>query len=209
LVFLGTRHPNPLVPAHEMAQKAQNLAAEIGEKDLSIIFIEWVSYQERETLLSEADIGVALHPIHVETRYSIRTRMLDYLWARLPILVTDGDITSEWVRQYNLGVVVPPFDPQAVATGLNRLLDGQKEDFSPAFEPLFKRYRWSRVVEPLKRYCLEGGYAPDRQERSVQPEPEPTERSNFARAIYIFRTEGPKALLHRAWRHLQWRLSRP
>ena len=209
LVFLGTRHPNPLVPAHEMAQKAQKLAAEIGEKDRSIIFIEWVSYQERETLLSEADIGVAMHPIHVETRYSIRTRMLDYLWARLPILVTDGDITSEWVRQYNLGVVVPPFDPQAISTGLNLLLDRQKADFSQAFEPLFERYRWSSVIEPLKRYCLEGSYAPDRQKRSAQTEPEPLERSNLARAIYIFRTEGPKALLHRLWRHLQWRLSRP
>ncbi len=209
LVFLGTRHPNPLVPVHEMAQRAQQLSAEIGEKDRSIIFIEWVSYQERETLLNEADVGVALHPIHVETRYSIRTRMLDYLWARLPILVTDGDITSEWVRQYNLGVVVPPFEPDAVSAGLNLLLDKQKTDFAPAFEPLFLRHRWSRVVEPLLRYCLQGGYAPDRQERSIQAEPEPANRSNLARAIYIFRTEGLKALLHRAWRHLQWRFSRP
>jgi GT2 family glycosyltransferase len=209
LVFLGTRHPNPLVPAHVMAQKAQQLAAEIGEKDRTIIFIEWVSYRERETLLSEADIGVALHPVHVETRYSIRTRMLDYLWARLPILVTDGDITSEWVRQYNLGVVVPPFEPQAVAAGLNILLDKQKAEFTQAFEPLFALYRWPQVVEPLQRYCLEGGYAPDRLERSVPVGSEPPNRSNLARAIYIFRTEGLKAFLHRAWRHLQWRLSRP
>jgi GT2 family glycosyltransferase/glycosyltransferase involved in cell wall biosynthesis len=209
LVFLGTRHPNPLVPAHEMAQKAQQLAAEIGEKDRTIIFIEWVSYQERETLLSEADIGVALHPIHVETRYSIRTRMLDYLWARLPILVTDGDITSEWVRQYNLGVVVPPFETHAVAAGLNALLDKQKKEFAQAFEPLFSHFRWSQVVEPLQRYCLEGTYAPDRLDRTAQPEPESLNRSNLARAIYILKTEGLKALLHRAWRHLQWRLSRP
>jgi GT2 family glycosyltransferase/glycosyltransferase involved in cell wall biosynthesis len=209
LVFLGTRHPNPLVPAHEMAQKAQQLAAEIGEKDRTIIFIEWVSYQDRERLLSEADIGVALHPIHVETRYSIRTRMLDYLWARLPILVTDGDITSEWVQQYNLGVVVPPFEPQAVSAGLIDLLDQPKAEFAKAFEPLFVHYRWSQVVEPLRRYCLEGGYAPDRLERSAQIESEPPNRSNLARALYIFRTEGPKTFLHRVWRHLQWRLSRP
>jgi len=209
LVFLGTRHPNPLVPVHEMAQKAQALAAEIGELDRTIIFIEWVSYQERETLLSEADIGVALHPVHVETRYSIRTRILDYLWARLPILITEGDVTSEWVRQYRLGVVVPQNDPQAVSDGLNLLLNQPKADFAPAFEPLFERYRWSAVIAPLRRYCLEYAYAPDRQERSALPTAASPERSNLARALYIYRTEGFRALLHRLWRHLQWRLSRP
>ena len=209
LVFLGTRHPNPLVPMHEMAKKAEALAAEIGEKDRSIIFFEWISYQDREALLHEADAGVALHPIHVETRYSIRTRILDYLWARLPVLVTEGDVTSEWVRQYGLGMVVPPFDPAAVAEALCALLDRPKEAWKPAFAPLLERFRWSKVVEPLKRYCLEGGYAPDRQERSAPQAANLGPQSRLARAIYIGRTDGLRALFHRLWRHLQWRLSRP
>ena len=209
LVFLGTRHPNPLVPVHEMAQKAQALAAEIGEKDRTIIFIEWISYQERESLLCEADVGVALHPIHVETRYSIRTRVLDYLWARLPVLVTDGDVTSEWVRQYGLGKVVPPFDSVAAAGALNEILARPKAHWEPAFDPLLQRFRWSKVVQPLKRYCLEGGYAPDRQERSLPQPAGPITQSRLARAIYIGRTAGLRALFHRAWRHFQWRLSRP
>ncbi|NLG71357.1 MAG: glycosyltransferase [Chloroflexi bacterium] len=210
LVFLGTRHPNPDVPVHEMAAKAQKLAEEIGEKDRSIIFIEWISYQDRESLLCEADVGVALHPVHVETRYSIRTRVLDYLWARLPVLVTEGDITSEWVQQYGLGEVVPPFDAQAVADALSRLLDRPRETWAPAFTPLIEHFRWSQVVEPVRRYCLEGGYAPDRQNRQIpQSSPAPQNSGYFARALYLLKTEGPRALAHRAWRHLQWRLSRP
>ncbi len=212
LVFLGTRHPNPLVPVHEMAAKAQRLAEEIGEKDRSIIFIEWVSYQEREVLLNEADIGASLHPIHVETRYSIRTRVLDYLWARLPVLVTDGDITSEWVNQYRLGEVVPPFDPQAVSRALVRLLAKNKSAWQPAFEPLIERFSWPKVVAPLKAYCLTGGYAPDRQERGAAlaaASAAPPAYSPWARAVVIWRTEGVKALFHRGWRYLQWRLSRP
>ena len=53
--FLRSRHPNPLVPPHAMAQRAQDLAEEIGEKDRSIIFYDWVSYKQREALLCEAD----------------------------------------------------------------------------------------------------------------------------------------------------------
>jgi hypothetical protein len=80
LVFLGTRHPNPLVPPHKMAERAERLAAELGHKDHTIFFLEWTPYDEREGLLCEADVGVTLHPKQIETRYSIRTRVFDYIW---------------------------------------------------------------------------------------------------------------------------------
>jgi glycosyltransferase involved in cell wall biosynthesis len=209
LVFLGTRHPNPLVPRHEMAEKAEILAVEVGEKDCSILFFEWLSYEDRESLLCEADVGVTLHPIHVETRYSMRTRVLDYLWARLPILITDGDITSEWVRQYGLGKVVPPFDVEAVADSLNAILDCPKTNWAPAFEPLQDMLRWSQVVKPLLAYCLNGEYAPDRKVRAASVVAQPTEPvGRLARAWYIWRTEGKREFFHRLWRHLRWRLAR-
>lgn len=211
LVFLGTRHPNPLVPRHEMAEKAERLAAKIGEKDLSILFFEWLSYEDREALLCESDVGVTLHPIHVETRYSLRTRVLDYLWARLPVLITDGDVTSEWVREFGIGTVVPPFDAGAVARGLAEILDRPKSAWAPAFEPLRFSLEWSQVVQPLLRYCLEGDLAPDRLDREA-PAPPPSPDSTagrLARARTIWRTEGARVFFHRAWRYLQWRLSRP
>ena len=210
LVFLGTRHPNPLVPRHDMAKKAEDLAKEIGEKDRSIIFIEWLSYEEREALLCEADVGVTLHPLHVETRYSLRTRVLDYIWARLPILITEGDITSEWVQQYGFGKVVPPFDRASVASELYAILEQPKKEWAPFFNPLHESLRWSRVVEPLKRYCLEGSYAPDRLDRDVPEMSEEAELPAFAlkRAMTIWRTGGTRLLVHRTWRYLQWRLSR-
>jgi GT2 family glycosyltransferase len=209
LVFLGTRHPNPTVPAHEMAQKTEALAERIGEKDRSIIFFEWISYEDRESLLVEADVGVALHPIHVETRYSIRTRVLDYLWARLPVLVTEGDVTSEWVQEYGIGAVVPEFDEVAAAEALIDILSRPELEWAASFEPLLTRYCWSQVVAPLQRYCLEGGYAPDRAERSAASAPVANSQNSLARALYIWRTAGLKAMLHRTWRHIQWRLSRP
>ncbi len=185
LVFLGTRHPNPKVPVHEMAQKTVALADEVGEKDRSIVFLEWISYEEREALLLEADVGVALHPVHVETRYSARTRVLDYLWARLPVLITEGDVTSEWVQTYGLGRVVPEGSPDAVAAALMDLLSRPKSAFASAFEPLLTRFTWPRVVAPLRQYCLNGSHAPDRGPR---------------KAVYVARF----GILYRLWR--LWRV---
>lgn len=212
LVFLGTRHPNPLVPPHMLAEQAIALASEIGEKDRTIFFYEWLPYTEREALLCEADVGVVLHPLHIETRFSIRTRVLDYFWACLPVLVSDGDVTSEWVRQYGLGKVVPPLDVQAVARALNELLVATKEFWQPAFAPLPEIFNWSRVVEPLRTYCMTGTYAPDHLTRANVLAPAVSTqswRARFARANYIRRTQGMRLLLHRVWRYAQWRLAEP
>lgn len=210
LVFLGTRHPNPLVPRHVKAGQAEKLAEELGEKDKSVFFFDWLPYEQREALLCESSVGVTLHPEHVETRFAIRTRMFDYFWTGLPVLVSDGDVTSEWVRQYSLGRVVPPCDEKAAAAALVDLLDRPKSEWAAFFEPLREVFEWSRVVEPLRRYCLQGEAAPDRaaaRQPAAQPGKSSAWKSRLARARYIFRTEGPAVLLHRSWRFIQWRLS--
>jgi GT2 family glycosyltransferase/glycosyltransferase involved in cell wall biosynthesis len=162
LVFLGTRHPNPLVPRHRMAERTEAAAIASGEHERSIFFHEWLTYEDRERLLCEADVGVALHPLHVETRFSVRTRVLDYFWARLPVVITSGDLSSEWVAAHGVGRVVPPDDAAAVAQALSELLDRPRDATSPAFAPLHDRLTWQRVVEPLRRYCHQGGCAADR-----------------------------------------------
>jgi len=213
LVFLGTRHPNPDIPIHKMAEDAQTFADNIGEKDKSIIFFEWLSYQEREALLSETDIGVTLHPVHIETRYSIRTRMFDYLWARLPVLTTDGDIASEWIREYELGHVVPPDDTRSVEQALISLLGQSKDSWSRQFEVFGDDFKWEHVAAPLRRYCMEGSYAPDRLDREMSGVGENESgggwQLKWARARFIYRSEGWQGLTHRTWRYLQRHIANP
>lgn len=210
LVFLGMRHPNPLVPQHEMAQKTIDLAQQIGEKDKTIIFIEWVSYEEREALLCEAAVGVTLHPIHVETRFSLRTRVLDCFWADLPVLITDGDITSEWIREYGLGEVVPEHNPEAVTQALLRILGRSREDWKSIFAPIKQIMTWQAVTEPLRRYCLSSAYAPDRQDRSKSHVKERSSSFRWAlgRIMFLMRSGGLRAVLHRGWRFIQWKLGK-
>ena len=65
-----------------------------------------VPYHERQNYLLEADIGCSLHFETLETYFAFRTRILDYIWAGLPMIVTRGDATSEIVKDYELGIVV-------------------------------------------------------------------------------------------------------
>jgi glycosyltransferase involved in cell wall biosynthesis len=199
LVLLGTRHPNPAVPVHQMARRAESLATEIGEKDRTIVFLEWVGYHDREALLAESSVGVTLHPVHAETRYSMRTRVLDYLWARLPVVMTEGDTTSEWISEYGVGRVVPPDDPAAVAQALVEVLSTPKEEYAPRFDPIHEKLAWSTVVAPLRNYCSSRTRTSDRK----PPEPE----SFRTRVLRILYEEGAGALYRKGWRALRKRLT--
>ena len=47
------------------------------------------------------------------TTKTFRTRLLDYIWAGLPMVVTRGDPLAELVDVQRLGIVVPPGDVTA------------------------------------------------------------------------------------------------
>lgn len=214
LVYLGTRHPNPQVPQHEIVHELVRLAEASGEKDKTIFFFEWLSLEDREALLGESDLGVTLHPIHAETHYSIRTRVLDYIWTGLPVLITEGDVTSEWVKKFKIGAIVPPENVDAVAGALRDLLAREKSDWDPAFEHVQAEMRWEAVIQPLLDFCLRGESAPDRLgfDRTMRSDPTLPEKKRvqgaFKKAAYLWATEGVGAMLGQTLFHIRWLLGK-
>jgi len=111
LYFITTVHPNPLLPEFDMARESKKLSASLGLTNKHVFFNEeWVDYKYRADYFGAADIGVSIHETHFETRYSFRTRILDYLKFDLPILCTDGDYFGELVKEKKLGIAVPSGD---------------------------------------------------------------------------------------------------
>ena len=124
LFFLGLRHPNPDVPEMRMAVTMRELSEELGLTGRFVFFNEdWVAYEDRQNYLLESDLGVSTHLDHVETAFSFRTRILDYLWARLPVVATGGDALAELIDTRILGITVPPGDVEALEEALFRVLD--------------------------------------------------------------------------------------
>ena len=154
LVFMGTKHPNPLVKPMRAVAASRERAEALGVLDRHVFFNDWVPYAERARYLAEADLGVSTHREHLETHFAFRTRMLDYVWARLPIVCTDGDIFARLVRSEGLGATVPPGDAAALAEAIDRLLGDADARASArtALGRLGGELHWSRVVAPLARF---------------------------------------------------------
>lgn len=168
LVFPGTRHPNAVVPDMPIHQAAIELAQNLGLIDRWVFFGDWVPYEQWPSLLCEADAAISLHLDTVEARLAFRSRVLDYVWAELPMVVSQGDATSELVEQYGLGLTVSFRDAQTVADALLALLEEPERARASGFAAARTDLTWERAAEPLIRFCQQPAYAADRRNQASQ-----------------------------------------
>lgn len=170
LFFLGLKHPNPDIGEMRMAVAARELSDRLGLTGTHAFFNEgWVTYDDRQNYLLDADIGVSTHLDHVETAFSFRTRVLDYLWASLPTVATAGDALSDLIESRGLGLTVPAGDVDALESALARILDDDdlRATMAAAAGVAATELTWPEVLAPLVEFCRAPQRAPDLLEPTV------------------------------------------
>ena len=167
LIFPGTRHPNPELSAlPSQLSSARAAAAETGLLDKAIFFGDWVPYAGWANLLLECDVALSLHFDTLETRLAFRSRVLEYIWAGLPIIATEGDATAELIARYALGRVVHYNDVDGVTQAIHDLLDG-KQRAQPGFAAAVNDLNWTHAAAPLIAYCRAPWHAADKGDAGV------------------------------------------
>ncbi len=150
--FPGLRPPNP--DSAKMAVVDEFLA-EARRLDLldSTVFINngWISYEDRANYLLEANAGVSLHRDSLEARFAFRTRMLDYLWAGLPIIASKGDCWADSIESRGLGITVSPGDVDGAADAILRMADDEalRKQCRERVRLMAAEYSWDELVLPL------------------------------------------------------------
>jgi glycosyltransferase involved in cell wall biosynthesis len=151
--FMGVRRPGSIELA-PMAQKVMALSDELGLTGKAVFFNDWTPYDLRQDVYLDATAIVSLHHSHLESRFSFRTRLLDALWGRVPILCTNGDVVAGIVEELQLGLTVPPGDVDAVAQAFRELV-ADPSLLSRArvhLEAAAPAYEWEHAVTPLARW---------------------------------------------------------
>ncbi len=167
LVFMGGQHPNSQdVGVMQRYTEAVELAKQCGLYAKTVFFNQtWVAYDQRVNYLLEADIGVSAHHNHTETRFAFRTRLLDYLWASLPMIVSEGDTLADVVQQQQLGQVVAIEDVQGWVKALEQATDARssREQRQAQFAHVQQEYTWEQACAPLVAFCRQPQYAADKR----------------------------------------------
>jgi len=149
LVFMGA---STAAQARGAERRAHALARDLGLLGRVVHFNDgWVPYAQRGAWLLQADCAATAHHDHLETRFSHRTRLLDCLWAGLPVVCTRGDELAERVEREGLGATVAPENPAALAAALARVLDSGRGAYAERLAAAAGELRWSRVAAPLAR----------------------------------------------------------
>jgi hypothetical protein len=162
LVFLGTRHP--VEGVRSATGGAREAAVRTGTLDRQVFFHDgWVPYDERGKWLAAADVGVSTHHDHVETEFSFRTRLLDYLWCGLPVISTGGDDLAERIAGAGAGVTVPAGDVDRLAAAVGHAArDAEwRARAGTASAALARQFSWDRVVLRLAEFCAAPVRSPD------------------------------------------------
>jgi glycosyltransferase involved in cell wall biosynthesis len=151
--FPGIMPPNPGSQKMAVTDRFISEAENLGLLETSIfINSSWTHYEQRADYLLEADAGISLHKDGLETRFSFRTRMLDYLWAGLPIIATNGDAWADLIEKNRLGIIVPPDDSDSVARAIIIMADDTsfRMKSKEQVRILAADYRWDVLAANLK-----------------------------------------------------------
>jgi glycosyltransferase involved in cell wall biosynthesis len=135
---------------------------------------DWAPHERRFDLLRDVSLLVSTHADGLETRFSLRTRFLDAMAAGCPVVTSEGGAVARLLRDSDAGWVVPRGDVAALARVLREILEApeQTRARAEAARLVTRSLVWSRVLEPLERFC-------------GAPQPDPT------REAFAFRPETP------------------
>jgi hypothetical protein len=162
LVFLGVGQPpepgdlRPFDPAAHRTREAFRLADELGLTGRTVFFItERVPYRDVGSFYLDADAAVSTYPDSLETRFCLGSRLLDFVWAALPMVVSGGELQRDFIERQGIGYVVEPGDAAALASAIRRL-EAEKTaglDLTDRFMSAQQRLKWSVVARPIVDFC--------------------------------------------------------
>lgn len=150
-------NPNPELTPQLKYGRAMEFCGKRGWLNKFTFFIDWFDYSARQDYYLDCDLSVVTHRPGLETDLSMRTRILDYLWAGLPVVCTEGGEMSYLLERWGAGVAIKPGDFSGLAAVLSRLLDDERLRRAMAQEGMSKvrhEFSWAKVVEPLVDFCL-------------------------------------------------------
>ncbi len=187
LFFLGAKHPNPKIKKMRMANEAISYAKEKGLIDKFVFFnYDWTPYDERTNYLCQSAIGISTHFDNTETRFSFRTRVLDYFWADLPMILTRGDYFAELCEKRNLGVVVDYKNSKEIAAAAEKIVNDEKfrSEIIKNISEVKKNFYWKSIAENIAKIIKKDRFA----ERKIS-------RYEFWRLTFHFYKAGLKKKL--------------
>lgn len=142
--FIGAIHP------HERelcSRESLELLQELKDKHPNrLSIIDWMNYTEYLEKIQEYKLVVNLHEDSSESNLSIRTRFIELLEYKIPLIVSPGGYFADWIDNYKLGkVLTSNYDiGQGILSCLEEIRNSKEA--KPHYEKLYQAHE-SKTLE--------------------------------------------------------------
>ncbi len=170
LVMVGVKNPFNQHP--DFIAKYNEVIEFIADEKLGDIvhLSDWVPFDTRADWYLDSDAVILINKIGVENTLAWRTRLVDYIWADLPVITNGGDPLSDILESENAVEILKKMDVAGLANTLENLAKdpNQLKKFTKNMEKVRERLYWDKSTEKISKLINEG-YKPEDLSARVQP----------------------------------------
>lgn len=203
LFIVGGKNPFVKVKSFtKLYDNAVKFAKDNNMLNKNIFFIDWIVYSERFNYYNNADLIVNLHKRDIESNYSWRTRLVDFVSSTTPLLTSGGDEVTRILNKLQAAIILKDNSSLTIKNELLKyfkLSDQKKIEIGQNMEKAQKHFYWSNIVKELEKFIKNNKIASDRNlkiKKSIKTTTfhakKPTIASDIKNGIITFKEQGLK-----------------
>ncbi len=151
LIMVGVKNPFNQHP--DFLKKYEEVMAYISKNKMEKIVhvTDWVKFEERAEWYLGSDAVVLINNIGVENTLAWRTRLVDYVWADLPIVTNGGDPMSDILMANDAVYILPNLEVKTIENEIIKISKDKKslERVSKNLSKVRELIYWDKTTENL------------------------------------------------------------
>lgn len=132
---------------------------------------DWINFNDRANWYLDADVVVVFNKEGEENKLAWRTRLVDFMWADLPVLTNGGDPLGEIMIKNGAAVRMDSLEPTAIARSITKILGKNNKskiaELAKNMRGLKTHYYWDKVTKELASVIRNGQRARDLAQMGV------------------------------------------
>ena len=161
LIMVGVKnpfnqHPDFIKRYEEVMDYIKN-----NNMDEIVHVTDWVKFEDRAEWYLGSDAVVLINNIGMENTLAWRTRLVDYVWADLPIVTNGGDPMSDILEANKAVYILPDLDVKTIEKEIIKISKDKEtlKQVSTNLSKVRRLFYWDKVTENLSK-LISKGYKP-------------------------------------------------
>ena len=119
---------------------------------------DWVKFEDRAEWYLGSDAVVLINNIGMENTLAWRTRLVDYVWADLPIVTNGGDPMSDILEANKAVYILPDLDAKTIEKEIIKISKDKEtlKQVSTNLSKVRRLFYWDKVTENLSKLIFKG-----------------------------------------------------